>query len=90
MRRREFNSVKRPYLYGAKFVILRSGGALPTRSIGYQGVEITCDKHDELYTWPGQRSTVKYICRHCPAYHSNSDENLITLIDQKGICESRF
>ena len=33
MRRREFNSVKRPYLYGAKFVILRkSGRALPTRS----------------------------------------------------------
>ena len=27
MRRREFNSVKRPYLYGAKFVILRSGRA---------------------------------------------------------------
>ena len=30
----------RPYLYGAKFVILRSGRALPTQ-IGYQGVEIT-------------------------------------------------
>ena len=27
MRRREFNSVKRPYLYGAKFVILRRGRA---------------------------------------------------------------
>ena len=40
MRRREFNSVKRPYLYGAKFVILRSGRALPTQ-VGYQGVEIT-------------------------------------------------
>ena len=33
MRQREFNSVKRPYLYGAKLVRLRkSGRALPTRS----------------------------------------------------------
>ena len=43
------------------------------REVGHQSVEITLRRARELYTWPGQRSTVKYICHHCPTCQSNSD-----------------
>ena len=43
------------------------------RKVGHQSVEKTLQRARELYTWPGQRQTVKYICRRCPTCQSNSD-----------------
>ena len=43
------------------------------REVGHQSVEKTLRRARELYTWRGQRPTVKYVCRHCPICQSNSD-----------------
>ena len=43
------------------------------RDVGHQSVDKTLQRVREIYTWPGQRQDIKFVCRRCPTCRTNTD-----------------